>query len=375
MITSKIEVVPGKDARQWGGIMSKSKLRKILKNGGVFAILLFFTYFTVFKQTSLQGMADALQSVRFRYIFLGLAAMVIYASCEGKSIGMALEMLGYKLSYRRTLKYAMVGFFFSAITPSSTGGQPMQVVYMYKDGVKISHATLALLFQLLSYETVMVVYSLIGFFSQMDLLQDAMGNIKYVLLIGIGANVLVVLLILLSMFSKTAIHFYTRIANKVAGWISGANAEVVKEKVESVAQDYTEGAQYFMQNRTLFIKTLFVSAVQILAMFTIPFIVYKSFGLTGYSAFQIICIQAVLYNSINFLPIPGAVGSSEGMFYVLFRKIFTSKFIGTAMLLSRCLSFYLCVLICGLAVIVFTRKFMRNDEMGNVKKDDLINHK
>jgi uncharacterized protein (TIRG00374 family) len=355
--------------------MKKSKIKKILKNGGVFAILLFFTYFTVFKQTSIQGMTDALESVKLRYIFLGLAAMVIYASCEGKSIGMALEMLGYKMSYRRTLKYAMTGFFFSAITPSSTGGQPMQVVYMYKDGVKISHATLALLFQLLSYEIVMVIYSLIGFFSQTDLLHDAMGNIKYVLLIGIGANVLVVLLILLSMFSRTAIHFYTRIADKVAGWISGANADVVKEKVESVAQDYSEGAQYFMQNRTLFIKTLFVSAVQILAMFSVPYIVYKSFGLSGYSAFQIISIQAVLYNSINFLPIPGAVGSSEGMFYILFRKIFTSRFIGSAMLLSRCLSFYLCVLICGLAVIVFTRKFMRNDEMGAVKKDDLINHK
>ena len=36
--------------------MNKSKIKKILKNGGIFAILLFFTYFTVFKQTSIQGM-------------------------------------------------------------------------------------------------------------------------------------------------------------------------------------------------------------------------------------------------------------------------------------------------------------------------------
>ena len=160
------------------------------------------------------------------------------------------------------------------------------------------------------------------------------------------------------MFSKTALGVYTKMANKVAGWISGADAAVVKDKVESVVSDYSAGAQYLSQNRGLFIKTLVVSAVQILALFSIPFVVFKSFGLTGYSAFQIIGLQAVLYNSINFLPIPGAVGSSEGMFFVLFHKIFTHKYIGTAMLLSRCLSFYLWVLICGLSVIVFTRKFM-----------------
>jgi conserved hypothetical protein len=351
------------------------KVKKALKNGGVFGILIFITYFTIFKQTSPEGMAAALESVKTRYIIIGLCLMTVYASCEAKSIGMALEMLGHKLPFRRTLKYAMIGFFFSAITPSSTGGQPMQVVYMYKDGVKISDATIALLFQLLSYEIVMVTYSLTGFFCQKDILHDSIGNIQYLLLVGIGVNILVVLLILLSMFSKTALGVYTKMANKVAGWISGADAAVVKDKVESVVSDYSAGAQYLSQNRGLFIKTLVVSAVQILALFSIPFVVFKSFGLTGYSAFQIIGLQAVLYNSINFLPIPGAVGSSEGMFFVLFHKIFTHKYIGTAMLLSRCLSFYLWVLICGLSVIVFTRKFMRNDELGLVKKDDLMNIK
>lgn len=51
----------------------------------------------------------------------------------------------------RCISYSFIGFFFSGINPSATGGQPMQLYYMKKDGNKISSASVVLM-------TVAVIY-------------------------------------------------------------------------------------------------------------------------------------------------------------------------------------------------------------------------
>ena len=52
------------------------------------------------------------------------------------------------------IKYSFVGFFYSGITPSATGGQPMQLYYMQKEGHKVSDSSVVLM-------TVAVVYKLV----------------------------------------------------------------------------------------------------------------------------------------------------------------------------------------------------------------------
>ena len=50
-----------------------------------------------------------------------------------------------KYKFRYAVRSAMIGQFFSAITPSSSGGQPMQVYAMSKQGVDSGTATSALM--------------------------------------------------------------------------------------------------------------------------------------------------------------------------------------------------------------------------------------
>lgn len=54
------------------------------------------------------------------------------------------------------------------------------------------------------------------------------------------------------------------------------------------------------------------------------------------------------------MPLPGAVGVSEGGFLGIFKFLFPVNLLTSAMLLSRGISFYLCVLISGISVLYFT---------------------
>ena len=338
-------------------------IKKVIINSLVFAGLLVLTFYIVFKNISLTEMKQAISSVNPGYIAAGMVAMGVFAMGEGLNIGRTLNMFGDGVPVLQSLKYAVIGFFFSSVTPSASGGQPMQIYYMHHDGIKVSHGALSLLFELLSFETICVTYAVIGYFTQLDILTNSLGNGRFLFLIGIVINALIAIFIVMAIFSKHAVSVVCRGVVKFVGLFSRKKAAIVDEKSHLMVQEYRSSAVYFKKNRMIFVKTLFTTAVQMLAMFSIPFLVYMGLGLTEYSAFQVISLQAVLFEAVSFLPLPGAVGASEGAFIVLFRVLFPPKLLGGAMVLSRCLSFYICVIISGVAVCFFTRKILNKKKV------------
>ena len=46
--------------------------------------------------------------------------------------------MGRPMGPLRRYKYHLIEFFFSAITPSSSGGQPFEVLFMRADGYKVT---------------------------------------------------------------------------------------------------------------------------------------------------------------------------------------------------------------------------------------------
>ena len=69
---------------------------------------------------------------------------------------------------------------------------------------------------------------------------------------------------------------------------------------------------------------------------------------------MVLSLQAVLHISVSSLPLPGAVGASEGAFLLLFRSVFPAAALHDAMLLSRGVSFYLFVALSGLYIAVWS---------------------
>ena len=65
------------------------------------------------------------------------------------SLGVLSKTLGYRKGILKNYSYASADIYFSAITPSATGGQPASAYYMIKDGIPISHTTAILSVNLL----------------------------------------------------------------------------------------------------------------------------------------------------------------------------------------------------------------------------------
>lgn len=330
--------------------------------GGLFIGLILIMFYWLFRGQNIGHMIDAMTKVNPIYMMIAIGCMGIFVGSEALNIKRSLRLYGYLVSWRQCLKYALVGFFFSSVTPSASGGQPMQLYYMHKDRIEVSHGMLALMMELVSYQFVTVIMVVLAFLVHFSFFNETLPAVKYVLMIGIGINVSILALLLMALFSKKWLLTLIRFISTFLRKLHFKKADQIEEKALSQCEMYQAGARVIKANKKTMIKILLTTCTQIIALHSIPFWIYKAFGLTGYSLGVVISIQAVLYITVSVVPLPGAVGASESGFMMLFSTLFPTQIIHSAMLLSRGVSFYLFVLISGLYIAFIHSRYKKDNQ-------------
>ena len=84
----------------------------------------------------------------------------------------------------------------------------------------------------------------------------------------------------------------------------------------------------------------------------ITWLVYCSFGLGQYSMPLLTGLQSMISVAVDMLPLPGGMGISENLFMEIFEPVFGADLVLPGMMLSRGISFYTQVLICGVMTLV-----------------------
>ena len=132
------------------------KQTKIVMNFSVFILLIVLTLYVLLKDQNLLEVFDIIKSAKIEFVLLGIMCVAIYVVCESINISRTLKALGEKSTFAHNIKYALIGFFFSAITPAASGGQPMQIYYMHKNHISVANSTLALLINLTSMQIITI---------------------------------------------------------------------------------------------------------------------------------------------------------------------------------------------------------------------------
>ena len=294
-------------------------------------------------------------------ILIILTFMCIYVIGEAINIRRTLKMLNEKITFISSIKYALIGFFFSGITPAASGGQPMQIYYMHKEKITIANSTLALLINLSSTQIVTISIGLISIIFNYKYLNNAL---VILFILGIALNASALALLLIAIFSKKMLRKLINFVIKIMKKLKIKNIEEKQQRLESEISKYHDSSDYIKNNKLVILKTIITTYIQFIAFYSVSYWVYRSFGLSGQNIVQITTIQSLLYATVSAIPSPGAVGVTEGGFIEIFKKVIPSDIINSAMLLNRGISFYLLVIISGLITIVniFKWKKLKKEE-------------
>ncbi len=317
------------------------------------ACLISITSYFIFKDQPISTLVETLKNVNPFYILLGLCMMFVFVGCEAMNTFSIMRALGQKISYIKCLGFAFVGFYFSSITPSSSGGQPAQMFYMNKAKINLSYSSLNLLIITVSYQIVMMLYGGIMFLLNQQFILTNLHGIKYFLIFSVTINLLLTIGILLAMFSK---KFVYQLIHHVSKWLAAIrlfkNVDEIRDKLESLVKEYTKGAEYIKTQPLLMLRVVLTTTIQLTASYLVPYFVYKAFHLDEYTLLQVLSLQSLVSLAVSSIPLPGAVGASENAFISTFKLFFASHLIIPAMLLCRGISFYAFLIISGIISII-----------------------
>ncbi|MEG1108534.1 MAG: lysylphosphatidylglycerol synthase transmembrane domain-containing protein [Oscillospiraceae bacterium] len=326
---------------------TKGKKRKYALSFLFLVALIGVTFYIIFKDNSLKDIFSLLDHVNLYYIGVGVICMLGYSLLHAIIIGMSANCIGSKMRLREMLQYSLVGFFYSAITPSSTGGQPMQFYYMCRDKLSPSKSTLVMFIANITYQLAIVVFGFFMLIYKWVFVSGISGGVIVFFILGISFNLFILFVLAGVLFSETLM---TKLLRSVILLLSKIhiikNTEKMLGSVEKYISEFKNGVELIRAN---FLKSLLIfllTLLQQLLYHLVPYLVYRSFGFNEFSCIDFVAISSILYVSVSFLPLPGAVGASESGFVLLFRQLFGAS-IMPAMLLSRFINFYIMLILSG----------------------------
>ena len=326
-----------------------NKKTKLLFNIIFFISLVLLTGYIVLKDQNIFEIFGIISSAKVEFLLIGVLCMLLYMFCEAINIGRTLKILNEKSSFLKNLKYALIGFFFSSITPAASGGQPMQIYYMYKDKIAVSNSTLALLINLTSMQIITISFALVSLIFNYQYLDK--GLIIF-FVIGVLLNSSALALLVVGIFSKRLSRALINFAIKVLTFFKIKNIETKKEKLENELIKYQNSAVYISNNKKTMTKILVMTLIQFTLYYSITYWTYRALGFSEYNAFQIITMQSVLYATVSGIPSPGAVGVTEAAFMQIFKSVYPKGVMSSAILVNRGINFYLFLIISGIVTAI-----------------------
>ena len=332
------------------------------------AFIVMLVYLFVFDKPD--AVLKALQSLNPLFLVLCVLFMFGYWLCESATIHTVLKSIHPKMRFRDTFTNTIIGQYFNCITPSASGGQPMQAYYFVKMGVPLGTGLTALLSRFIVYQFVLTLYSIftliIGFRQFGDELASK-GLMPFVF-IGFGVNTLVIIFLL-------GIAIWKNITVKILNGIITllAKMKIIKHPMKfrvyltREINKLHDNFNFLKKNVPIIIKSVIFTFLQLTLYLSISYVLFKGFGLEGATLLKVISYQAFVLMISSFVPLPGAMGAAELGYSGFFRDMFGDK-IGVSTMLWRILTFYLPIIV-GMGFMLTLKK--RGIEAPN--KEDVAN--
>ncbi|MCI8588313.1 MAG: flippase-like domain-containing protein [Bacilli bacterium] len=292
---------------------------------------------------------DALLKANIAILILAFLCQVVAIMFEALAYKKVVDSYTENYSYKSALKMQFITKFFNGITPFSTGGQPMQIYLLKKEGFRLTKATNIIMQNFILYQAALVTYGILALlinwkwnlFKEVTLL-------KNLIALGFLMNTLVMVGLIIISFSSKLNHL---IIDKTITLL--AKLKIVKDKEKKQAEwseridDFHEGTTYLKKHKMLCLQSYFYNLVYLTLNYLMSFFVVAS--LIGWqnpvTPVNAICSSAYILIIGAFVPIPGASGGIEYGYLRFFGSFIKGSILKASLLIWRFISYYFLMIV------------------------------
>ena len=316
------------------------------------AVLSVWVVTTQAKGFSPKRFAAYLENANLWYMGAAALMMLSYILVGALAILCLLKGFGYRRGLRSGISYVAADLYFSAITPSATGGQPAEGYLMVKDGIPGVISTVTLLTNLLLYTLSIVVIGILGFLIRPGCYFRFGTFSRVLIVIGVCIQVLLAFLYALLLWKKELLR-------RICSWVLRAltklhllrNPERKQERLDQIMNNYSQVTQMIKGKRRLLLKGLLLNTAHRACQIFVTVLCFLAGGGSPRQVPDVFAMQCSVVIGAYCIPIPGSMGVTDYLMIDGFSSLMDEGQSANLELLSRGLSFYVCILLCGLIVL------------------------
>lgn len=323
-------------------------MKKII-NYILLIVSLGLTYWIFFYKNDFSNFPQLIGKTNKFYLSLGFLCIILYWILDAYMIYKIRKVLDIEGSFKSSFIITMIGQYYGAITPFSSGSQPAQIYLLINNGFPVGTVSSLMIIRFLIYQLVITFYSIFMFIVNFNFLLDEVRFAIPFIAIGCLLNLFILLMIIRFFRNEKLIK---KISSKV--FVIGHKLKLIKDikklenKIDKGLVDYAVSINHMKEDKRITLLLILTSFLQLTFYFSITYFVYLAIGLIGFSFLDIIGIQSLHYMAVSFMPTPGTVGAAEGGFYVLYNTIFPREILVFAMILWRFISYYFVIIMGGI---------------------------
>lgn len=334
-------------------------MKNLKKNSIILLLITVIVLFCVLKD-DFPSIIETLKNANPLWIIAALLSFFIALGFEAKAYQEIIQGYQYNYTFKKSYKMLLITKFFNGITPFSSGGQPMQIYMLKKDGVRLTKATNIIIQNFIIYQAALVLLGIVAIVTNYYLrIFTEVTLLKQLVTVGFLINTLVMVGLIVISFSSKFNHF---IISKTIAILSKLklvkNKEEKQEKWREKVDDFHEGTEYLKKNKLLCLRAFIYNIIYLTLTYLMPYFVILALSETipaGVTPIKVICSSAYVLIMGSFVPIPGASGGIEFGYFKFFGNFIKGSILKASLLIWRTISYYLPMIVGGMLFSINTK--------------------
>ena len=329
-------------------------MKKYVLSAILFVVLIILTYVFVLKGCDFNLLIESIKNTNPFFVFLTILCVFGYVFFGSLFLKRILWYFGSKVSFYHTFGYIFTEIYFSAITPSNMGGQPVQMIEMKKDKISYQSSSVLVLFNTMMNRIVLIFIATIFFIIFNKEIFNINPFYNWVVILGYITTILVILLFAALIYSKKIANLLLKLSNYLIDHLKLIkNKDKLKNKLTKSLKEYQSCSKITKEKPKLVMESFIILFLQRVSLLLASYTIYKAFGLNEYGILLIMAFQVCVTLGSDLMPTPGGVMINEGLLLSVNNMLYGESLALSGMLLLRSFNFYFLVIISALLYFVF----------------------
>jgi glycosyltransferase 2 family protein len=287
-----------------------------------------------------ESIADAIRTADAKWVWVTAGLVFVSYCIDALIIQIFARLYTRQYKFHQGLANAMIGTFYSDVTPGASGGQVMQVYTLKTQGVEVSNGASIMVMWFILYQIALLIFDAIAFiFEGQTIIQIGTFNLPIgtngsnvpihaipLIILGFVVNLSVLALLFLMSYSH---RFHNFIMHYVIGFLGKIklvkNPDKTRENLRVQVENFKIELRRLQTNIPVTILVVSLFLVCIFIRYSIPY--FDGLALNAFQGstkpwWQLL-FKGTFYSAFHqmmagLIPLPGASGVSEFFFTVMF---------------------------------------------------------